>query len=79
MFQEWVVLPDGGVFELKFLEEMHYRLRFTKHREVLVEYRGDGKKHSRRAGGREGAYVFKSVEQLRYDFERDAENAQRPG
>jgi len=40
-----------------------YLLRYGE----LVEYR-DGRKRLR---GRSSAYQFKSIEQLRYDFERD--------
>ncbi len=50
-----------------------------KKRQMLVEYKSNGEKHSRVIRGRESAYAFKSVEQLRYDFERDAEDAQRQG
>jgi hypothetical protein len=40
----------------------------------MVEY-ADGK---RLIGGRPQPYEFKSVEQLRYDFERDVRDAERP-
>ena len=79
MYEERVLLPGGGVFELKLLEQMHYRLSFRRNRKLLVEYMGDGKRHGRQVRGRESAYAFKSVEQLRYDFERDAEDARRQG
>jgi hypothetical protein len=46
---------------------------------MLVEYKSDGKRHSRTLRGRASAYEFKSVEKLRYDFEGDAEDAQRQG
>ena len=67
MFEERLVLPDGVVFELEFLNEKNYRLACRKGNRLLVEY-----------GGRR-AYEFKSVEKLRYDFERDVEDALRQG
>ena len=61
------MLPDGSVIELEFLNEKSYRLACLRAGRPLVEYRSGG------------AYEFKSVEQLRYDFERDAEDALRQG
>jgi hypothetical protein len=75
MFVECVVLPGGKVLELKLLNEMQYSLIFRQGRKTLVEYKGNGRKHGRTVRGR--AYEFKSVEKLRYDFERDAEDAER--
>ena len=65
MFQERLVLEDGVLFELAFHSRTNYRLACLKDGGVLVEY-GSG-----------GTYEFKSVEKLRYDFERDAEDALR--
>jgi hypothetical protein len=67
MFQERVVLAAGVVFELAFRSAKDYRLACLRGGRVLVEY----------SGAR--AYEFKSVEKLRYDFERDAEDALRQG
>jgi hypothetical protein len=67
MFQERVVLADGVRFELVFRSPSDYRLACLKGGRLLVEYSS--------AGG----YEFKSVEKLRYDFERDAEDALRQG
>ena len=67
MFHERAVLPGGVVVELEFLHEKNYRLACRKGNRLLVEY------SSRRA------YEFKSVEKLRYDFERDVEDALRQG
>jgi hypothetical protein len=47
--------------------ELHDDLRYCLKYGELVEYR-DGRRKIR---GRASAYEFKSVEQLRYDFERD--------
>ncbi|HLX80266.1 MAG TPA: hypothetical protein VKS43_06755 [Burkholderiales bacterium] len=67
MFQERVVLADGVLFEVIFRSRSEYRLACWKGNRLLVEYTS--------AGG----YEFKSVEKLRYDFERDAEDALRQG
>jgi len=67
MFEERVVLADGVLFELFFHSRSNYRLACLKGGRLLVEY------------GNAGAYAFKSVEKLRYDFERDAEDALRQG
>jgi len=67
MYREHVVLPDGYSLEVFFASPANYRLAFRKRRRVLVEY-------SDRI-----PYGFKSVEKLRYDFERDVEDAKRKG
>ena len=67
MFEELIVLTDGVRFELAFTSALNYRLACVKGKRLLVEYRS----------GR--AYEFKSVEKLRYDFERDVEKALRQG
>jgi len=79
MFEERAVLPGGAVFELRLLNGMQYRLTVKKGQKTLVEYKGKGGRHSRAVRGRAAAYEFKSVEKLRYDFERDAEDALRQG
>ena len=67
MFEERVVLADGVVFELIFHSRSNYRLACLKGGRLLVEY------------SNARAYAFKSVEKLRYDFEREAEDALRQG
>ena len=67
MFRERLVLGDGVLFEVAFQSRTDYRLACLKGGRLLVEY-GSG-----------GAYEFKSVEKLRYDFERYAEDALRKG
>jgi len=67
MFQERVVLAGGVIFELRFSSRSSYRLACLKADRLLVEYSSDRD------------YDFKSVEKLRYDFERDAEDALRRG
>ena len=61
-----MVFPEG-MLELHFESERQYRLRFGE----LVEYANG----ERRVRGRRLPYAFRSVEQLRYDFERDVEEA----
>ena len=63
--REIVVLADA-IVEI-FLEGKNYGLRYGD----LVEY----KNGVRRVRGRRLPYEFRSVEQLRYDFERDVEAA----
>jgi hypothetical protein len=65
--QEKVLLSDGTLLEIEFRPGGEYRLRYG----ALVEYA----KGRRRVRGRELPYEFRSVEQLRYDFERDVEAA----
>ena len=67
MLEERVVLADGVLLELAFHSRSDYRLACLKGGRLLVEYSNDSD------------YEFKSVEKLRYDFERDAEDALRQG
>ena len=57
------VLVGGVHLVIELDEKLGYRLAFGD----LVEYRNG----RRRVRGRTSAYEFRSVEQLRYDFERD--------
>jgi len=62
--REKVVL-DGALLEIELDDESRYRLRYGE----LVEYENG----RRRLRGRWSRYEFRSIEQLRYDFERDVE------
>ena len=62
LLHERVVMPEADL-EIELHDDLRYRLRYGD----LVEYR-DGR---RRVRGRSSSYEFRSVEQLRYDFERD--------
>jgi dihydroneopterin aldolase len=64
MLHETVVLQDA-VLEVELHADLRYRLRYGD----LVEY-ADGR---RKVRDRTTRYEFRSVEQLRYDFERDVE------
>jgi hypothetical protein len=66
LVSEKVVLADG-LLEVELGEDLSYRLRYGD----LVQYEN----HRRRLRGRSLPYEFRSVEQLRYDFERDVEAA----
>ena len=68
--REKVLLGDGALLEIELGAGGAYRLRYGVLRYgALVEY-ANGR---RRVRGRELRYEFRSVEQLRYDFERDVE------
>jgi hypothetical protein len=62
MLHEKVVLGDA-LLTVEFWSDLRYRLRYGE----LVEYSN----HRRRVRGRTLPYEFRSVEQLRYDFEED--------
>jgi hypothetical protein len=64
--REKVLLP-GGLLEIELRDDRSYRLRYGE----LVEYENG----RRRLRGRWSRYDFRSIEQLRYDFERDVEIA----
>ncbi len=67
MFEERLLLPDDVVLEARIFDGMNFVLSLRKGKTILVEYSN--------ASG----YEFKSVEKLRYDFERDVEDALRKG
>ena len=67
MFEERFLLPDDFVLETRIFDGMDFVLLLRKGKTILVEYSN--------ASG----YEFKSVEKLRYDFERDVEDALRQG
>ena len=62
------ILVRGQLFQVELHDDLSYVLRYGD----LVEYRN----HRRRLRGRARPYEFRSVEQLRYDFERDVKDAQ---
>ena len=67
MFEERLLLPDDVVLETRVSGDGKFVLSLRKGNGILVEY------------SNETGYDFKSVEKLRYDFERDVENALRQG
>jgi hypothetical protein len=66
LLSEKVLLGDV-LLELELHDDLRHRLRYG----ALVEYENG----RRKLRGRASAYPFRSVEQLRYDFERDVEAA----
>jgi hypothetical protein len=67
MLREYVILEEGVLLEVFLASPSHFCLRCGKDGKVLVEYSNTSK------------YEFRSVERLRYDFEKDVENALRKG
>ena len=65
------VLLEGGLLEIELHDGLRYRLRYRRRSGELIEYR-DGVRTVR---GRAAPYEFRSVEQLRYDFEKDIADA----
>jgi len=78
------VLSDDETLEIRFGED-GWRLAYLRGGEVVLAYEGDQSTGRRIGGGRRsafalprgadalrsGAYALRSVEQLRYDFERE--------
>ena len=50
-----------------------YRLGLWRDGECIVEFRSEDGVHRRRSRERVSAYEFRSIEQLRYDFEQEIE------
>jgi hypothetical protein len=68
-----------GTLECEVLGGSAFLLAWKRRGETLVEYQARGKSVVKTLLGREARYEFKSVEKLRYDFERDVEDALRQG
>ena len=64
VFAETVVLPEA-IVRLELDHDLRYRLSYG---ERVIYQNG-----RRTVRGRSSAYELRSVEQLRYDFERDVE------
>ena len=65
-FAQTVVLPEA-IVRVELDDDLRYRLSYGDR--VIYE------NARRMVRGRSSAYEFRSVEQLRYDFERDVEAA----
>jgi len=74
-YRETVRLADGLSVEARVAPDRTYRLALKRRGRLLVEFWNEGAVHRRRLGERIAVYEFRSIEQLRYDFERDAEDA----
>jgi len=70
-------LPEGDCIEVRLARTargLAYRLAYLRGGECLLCYEhGGAGRHARMLRGRVAPYAFRSVEQLRYDFERDLE------
>jgi hypothetical protein len=71
------VLPDGAWIDVRITraaQGLAYRLAFARGNACLLSYeRSAAQGDTRTLRGRSVPYAFRSVEQLRYDFERDLE------
>jgi hypothetical protein len=71
------LLPDGAWIDVRITraaQGLAYRLAFERRNQCLLSYeRGAAQGDTRTLRGRGSPYTFRSVEQLRYDFERDLE------
>jgi hypothetical protein len=76
-YHELLLLGAGAWLEALVAPD-RYRLCLYRAQAPVVEFWSDGAAHRRRVHGRTVAYDFRSIEQLRYDFERDAGNALHP-
>ena len=74
-FEETLRLSDGATLIARVGPGADYRLGLYQHGAPLVEFWSEGAVHRRRVGDRISSYEFRSIEQLRYDFELDAEDA----
>jgi hypothetical protein len=74
-YRETVRLADGVSVEARVAADRTYRLALHRRGRLLVEFWSEGDLHHRRRGDRLAVYEFRSIEQLRYDFERDAQDA----
>jgi hypothetical protein len=67
MFEERLLLPEGFVLEARIFGDLDFVLSLRKGKTLVVEY------------SKASSHEFKSVEKLRYDFQRDVEDALRRG
>lgn len=71
------LLPDGAWLEIRLArgaQTLAYRLAYLRGGECLLSYERRAAQGDQRVlRGRAAPYAFRSVEQLRYDFERDLE------
>ena len=74
-FEETLRLPDGSTLIARVGPGVDYLLGLYRQGTALIEFRGERTVHRLSVGDRISSYEFRSIEQLRYDFERDAEDA----
>jgi len=77
VFEQRCLLPDGACVELRLVREargLSFHLAYLRAGECLLRYEcSAAQAPTRSLRGRAAPYAFRSVEQLRYDFERDLE------
>jgi hypothetical protein len=77
LLEQRCLLPDGDAIEIRLAREargLAYRLAYLRGGACLLRYEhGAAQPHTRSLRGRAAPYAFRSIEQLRYDFERDLE------
>jgi len=77
VFEQRCAHPDGAWTEIRLARGARgylYRLAFGRGEACLLCYEhGAARPHARTLRERTAPYAFRSVEQLRYDFERDVE------
>ena len=74
-FEETLRLSGGSTLIARVGPGREYRIGLYRRGVPLLEFWSEGVTHRRRAGDLVSTYEFRSIEQLRYDFERDAEDA----
>lgn len=73
---ETVLRADGSRVEMRLWQGARGLAYFIEYRlgaQRLLCYEGDMRDATRTRHGRAAPYAFRSIEQLRYDFERDLE------
>jgi hypothetical protein len=75
LYRERHLVPGGAILEMRVRSGRSWRLRYGRPGAWLVRYENG----ARTVRGRTRRYEFRSVEQLRYDFERDVAHALRQG
>ena len=73
---EVVLRGDGSRIELRLWRDAQgpaCRIECLRAGETLLRYQADSRTAVRALRGRGAPYAFRSIEQLRYDFERDLE------
>ena len=71
---ETVLRADGSRVEVRLWQGargLAYLIEYRQGAQRLLCYEGDMREASRTRHGRAAAYTFRSIEQLRYDFERE--------
>jgi hypothetical protein len=71
---EIVLRADGSRIEMRLWRDAQgpaCRIEYLRAGEPVLSYQADGRGCALR--GRAAPYAFRSIEQLRYDFERDVE------